>query len=106
LEGLSHRQYYLQCVESWEMEEEDYKEVPYPHPYLALWLECKRYASPSGVPALPDPLLGPLDQDAETMLAFDVLNEAHAQLQEEEEARAKNKAAAGTMGFNLLPDEY
>ena len=88
------------------MEEEDYKDVAYPHFYLSLWLECKRYSLPNGVPALPDPQRGPSDQDAETMLAFDVLNEAHSQMLQEEEARAKNKAAAKDMGFALMGDEF
>jgi len=88
------------------MDDEDYKGVPYPHPYLSLWLECKRYSSPSGVPALPDPQRGPLDQDGETMLAFDVLGEAHEQIAREEEARYANKVAAQSMGFSLSTDEY
>jgi hypothetical protein len=88
------------------LEPQDYEGVPYPHPYLSLWLECKRYPSASGAPALPDPTRGgPLDQDAETMLAFEVLEEAHMASQQEEEARAKNKAAAKDMGFSLLGEE-
>ncbi len=54
-----------------------------------------------GIPALPQPEKGVLDQDADLMLAFDVLEEANDQWAKEEEARRRNREAAAQMGFGL-----
>lgn len=85
---------------------EDYVDVPYPHYYLTMWLECKRYALPNGAPALPEPDKAPDNQDADLMLAFEVLEEEQIAYFGEQEARARNKAAAQQIdGFSFLNEE-
>ena len=45
------------------------------HPYIKIWMGCKRFStSMSGAPILPGPG-SYLDQDAELMLAFEILEE-------------------------------
>lgn len=76
--------------------------MPFPHPYLEIWIECRRYANPvTGTPALPEPEKGPLDQDADLMLAFDVLEEFMRRRQDEDERRRKVQEQARQMGFSL-----
>lgn len=85
------------------MQPEEYLEQPYPHPYLIIWLECKRYGDGfSGMPALPDPSVGWLDQDADLLLAFEVLDELQHTREEEEKRRAQLKEQAGTF-FQTRP---
>lgn len=67
------------------------------HPYLQIWLRCRRYPNTlTGAPALPGPGLTILEQDAELMLAFDLLEAAykdiHELLDREREARKKVEA--------------
>ena len=81
---------------------EDYEGVAYPHPYLLIWIECKRYGDPAtGTPALPEPQMGVLGQDADLMLAFEVLEEAQEMKAEEERIRRKVKQAAAAQDFVL-----
>ncbi len=56
------------------------------HPYLEIWMNCRKYAGPLGGTALPE-TGGWLDQDAELMLAFDILNQLYAELEEEKKRR-------------------
>ena len=66
------------------MDQEVWKETSYPHPYLLIWLECRRQANPfTGAISYPEPEKGYLDQDAELMLAFEVLEEIQDQREEE-----------------------
>ncbi len=81
---------------------EDYDGVLFPHSYIEMWIECRRHADPTtGVPALPEPHKGVLDQDAELMLAFELLEEAMGVREQEEMARQRNKDAARSMHFGL-----
>lgn len=57
------------------------------HPYVDIWIHCRRYStSMSGAPALPQSG-SYLDQDAELMLAFDILNDLYDAIQVENKAR-------------------
>src|SRR5256885_17205234 len=79
LEGMSQIQFIRYCRLQ-EMEPEVYQGVPYPHPFLLLWLECRRQANPfSGATAYPEPEKGYMDQDAGLMLAFEVMEEIYDQ---------------------------
>jgi hypothetical protein len=84
-----------------EMPLDVYDGVPYPHPYLEIWMECRRHCNALGVPALPQPELGILDQDADLMLGFEVLEELAEERKDEEERREKNKQAAQQYNFGL-----
>lgn len=85
------------------MAEEDYLGQPYPHPYVDIWLECKRHANQYGVPLLPEPEKGVLDQDADLMLAFEVLDAFQEQQADEETRRQKLKEELRQRSFGL-PD--
>lgn len=54
-----------------------------------------------GFPAYPDPSKGWLEQDAETMLVFEIFDEAQAEREKVEEARkvAREKAATLMQGY-------
>ena len=72
-----------------------YERVSYPHPYIILWLECRKQANPiTGAPSYPDPERGYMEQDADLMLAFEVLEELQEVQQKEEEQRRKLKEQA------------
>jgi hypothetical protein len=66
------------------------------HPYLSLWLACRRYGRhvvlPNGNVVI-EPILpmagGYMDQDAELMLAFNMLDEIEREVTEGRERRAK-----------------
>jgi len=88
------------CRSDGLLDPEDYEEVPYPHPYLEMWLTCQRYQSSQGHPVLPDPTKGPLDQDADTMLAFEILEQLVLQWQDEEKLRERNRKVASEMHFH------
>lgn len=78
---------------------DDYEEIPYPHPYIQVWTWCRKYAPPGGGALLPDPQKGPLDQDAELMLAFEILDEIAQDLEREQAIRARNQQLAQEQGF-------
>jgi hypothetical protein len=83
-----------------ELDPSVYEAIVYPDAIILIWLECKRQANPwTGVPALPEPEKGYLDQDAELTLAFEVLDEIQAKHEEEEEKRKKLREQAAAM-FN------
>lgn len=88
MEKMTHRQYVLMCQKDSFLEPEDYEDVSYPHPYIEIWMLCCRYRTPDGAPMLPDPEKGVLEQDADLMLGFDVLEEIR---QEQEQAEAIRK---------------
>jgi hypothetical protein len=92
--GMTHREYILACRNDITLVPEDYENESYPHPYLEIWMLLARYRDPNGPPLLPEPMKSPLDQDADLMLAFDVLEEIVAELAHEEELReiARQKA--------------
>ena len=100
MDNLPHRDYYLACQRE-GLDPEDYEGVPYPHPYIEIWIECRRHLNSMGVPALPQPEKGVLDQDADLMLAFDLLEEAQEEWAREEEIKRKNREAAANMGFSM-----
>ena len=60
-------------------------EVPYPHYYLIVWLECEQRKDANGIRPYPKPQLSWGEQDAETLLAFDVLDELRQKAQHETE---------------------
>lgn len=66
---------------------DDIATEPYPHPYLVIWLECKRQAS-YGLAPYPDPTRGWLEQDADLWLGCEVLDELEQQQSKLEQARA------------------
>lgn len=67
----------------------DIVEEIYPHSYLILWMECRRHVSTDGILGYPEPEKGYLQQDAEVMLAFEVLEELQEKrLRVEEQRRA------------------
>jgi hypothetical protein len=78
-----------------------YEGIPYPHKYLEIWLLCQRYRQPDGPPILPEPDKGPLDQDADLMLAFEVLEEISEDHRREEEMRQHNRELAKNMGYTM-----
>lgn len=85
---MSHIQYVRYC-RNLGLPEEVYQEVAYPHPYILIWLECRRQANPwTGVPALPQPDKGYLEQDAELTLACSILDEVQTRREQEKERRA------------------
>lgn len=64
----------------WEIE--DQKPLTHQlHPYVSIWLGCRRFGNREhGQPCLPE-AGAYLDQDAELMLAFEVLDEILAQIE-------------------------
>lgn len=99
---MSARQFVRYC-QLQEMDRDIYNEVAFPHPYLLLWLECKRHANPfTGVAALPEPEKGYLDQDAELMLAFECLDEIQTGREVEQERRKQQQEEA-TSYFSSHP---
>lgn len=94
--GMTHREYILACRDDLSLEPEDYENESYPHPYLEIWMLLARYRDPTGPPLLPEPNKSPLDQDADLMLAFEVLDEIVGELAHEDELReiAHQKARA------------
>ena len=56
-------------------------EVPYPHYYLILWLEGEQRKDMNGIRPYPKPHASWGEQDAETMLAFEVLDELRQEAQ-------------------------
>lgn len=96
---MSHRQFYQYCLAQQEtIPPEAYEDVPYPHPYLVIWMECHKHPdSLSGTPSYPDPTRGWLEQDADLMLACDVLDDLQHERQQAEEARDKVRAAREQM---------
>lgn len=101
--GLTHRQYVQSCEED-EMAEQDYLKQTYPHPYIEIWLECQRYPTSEGHPSLPEPEKGVLGQDAELMLAFDILNSFQEERQHERERRKVLQEQVRTAGLTLHTD--
>ncbi|SRR5579884_2403808 len=86
---MSHLAFVKYCL-ALGLSEDLYNEVPYPHPYLVIWMECRRAANPiTGQRALPEPEKGILDQDAELLLACEVLDSLMEtiRLREEQQAR-------------------
>ena len=60
------------------------------HPYVEIWIGCRKYSGGlTSAPVLPQ-TGGYLDQDAELMLAFDLLQEIYEQLETERKAREEN----------------
>lgn len=75
----------------------DISDAPYPHYYLILWLEARKKATLDGIMPYPEPEKGYLDQDAEVMMAFEVLDELFTDRQEEEKRRAEFRQKAQTL---------
>lgn len=86
----------------------DYEEVTYPHPYIELWVACRRL-SPSSPEEkggedfllLPEPGKGYLDQDADLLLAFEVCEEFREEEARAEEARMRAREAARSLHMTL-----
>lgn len=72
-------------------------EERYPHPYIILWYEGKKRASLTGIPDYPEPEKGYLDQDADLMLGFEVLDEIQEQREQEQEKRDELKKQAADL---------
>ena len=71
------------------------EKVADPHPFLAIWLLCRRYQGEGSVRVLPE-VGSVLDQDYETMWAFEVIDELYStenQLQQNLKDQAKNHEA-------------
>lgn len=88
----------LDCREE-GLDPEDFENVPYPHAYIQVWIWCQKYKAPGGASLLPEPEKGPLDQDADMMLAFEALEEISKELEEEEEMRERTRKLAAESGF-------
>lgn len=66
--------------------EGNYNSSAYPHAYLLIWFNCKRYANPmTGALAFYDSTVGYEGQDADLTLALELLEEQYALHQAEEE---------------------
>jgi hypothetical protein len=88
---MTHRQFHNFCKRRL-LEPELYEGVQYPHPYLMIWLECRKQANPiTGAISYPDPTKGYLEQDAELMLALEVLEELYQELEQEKDRLEKVK---------------
>lgn len=61
-----------------------------PHPYLLIWLGCRRHSSEYHK-VLPDSG-GWLDQDAELLLAFEIVDDLYAEEMRAAEIRQKQMA--------------
>lgn len=62
--------------------------MPYPHPYILIWMETLRHADPmSGTPSYPEPTKGYLEQDADLMMACEVCETFREEQKELEEKR-------------------
>ena len=72
-------------------------ETQYPHPYIVLWYECKKRSVTTGVPDYPEPDRGYLDQDADLMLAFDVLDDLQERYEQEQQKRDDIKKRAAEL---------
>lgn len=89
---MSHKQYIRYCLLT-EIDPLYYQQIQYPHPYLLIWLECRRHGNPlTGAASLPEPEKGWLDQDAELMLAFEILEEIQEAREEEQKKKEQMKA--------------
>lgn len=82
------------------MEEEYYNGIPYPHAYLLIWFDCKRYANPlTGALAFYDSTVGYEGQDAHLTLALELLEEHYAaKAEEEERIKAFREQAIARLG--------
>ena len=89
---MSQRAYIKWCMRS-GLAEEVYN-AEYPHPYIVLWLECRRHSNAMGVAMYPEPEKGYMDQDAELMLAFEVLDECWSEREKAEDSRQRAKQIA------------
>ncbi len=99
MEKMSHRQYVLMCQQDSSLSPEDYETLTYPHPYIEVWMLCCRYRTSDGAPMLPEPDKGVLEQDADLMLAFDVLEEISKEQERAAEVRRHNQELVKKMGF-------
>lgn len=89
MESMSHLAFVKYCYAR-GLPPDLYDAVPYPHPYLVIWMECRRAANPlTGVRSLPEPEKGVLDQDAELMLACEVLDDLMEAVRTREEQQAR-----------------
>ena len=101
---MNHRQYLLLCQNSPELENlepQEYETLPYPHPYIEIWMLCLKYRTPGGGPLLPEPDKGILEQDADLMIAFEVLEEIAKEQEEETAAKERNRELARQMHFQM-----
>jgi hypothetical protein len=74
--------------------------VEKPHAYLRIWLGCRRYGNAlNGAPCLPGPG-SYLEQDAELMLAFDIMSDYWATLREADKIREITQKAAQQAHLN------
>lgn len=99
MEKMTHQQFVLSCQQNPDCSPEDYEEITYPHPYIEIWMLCCRYRTSEGAPMLPEPDRGVLEQDADLMLAFDVLEDISKQREREAEIRRHTQELARNMGF-------
>jgi predicted thioredoxin/glutaredoxin len=99
-DNLTEYQYLRKCAHE-HVDPEIYQE-PFPHPYILIWLECRRQSGLTGVPAYPEPNKGWMEQDADLMLAFTILEEIQQERQElqrmREEARERLHAMMRQQG--------
>lgn len=77
----------------WEIEGGEPLSQPL-HAYVNVWLGCRRYSSGLGGTALPGSGAY-LDQDAELMLAFDLLEAIQQEILDARKTREKNRERSG-----------
>lgn len=75
----------------------DISDASYPHYYLILWMESRKQTGPDGITPYPEPEKGYLEQDAEAMMAFAVLDELILIRQEEEKKRVEFQEKARSL---------
>ncbi len=81
------------------MAPELYEELPYPHYYLTIWIQCRKEGKAAGGRII-HPLPGLwLDQDADLDLAFQVLDEVQEAREEADIAREHLKELAAEQAF-------